>query len=177
MIGSSTKNSGSFQVSTPSDCEIRLTRLFDAPRRLVFEAMTKPEHVRQWWGRLGEGYSVPVCEVDFRVGGKWRFVNRHPKGEAAFHGEYREIDPPARVVFTEIFEQFPDTVSVVTAELIEEDGKTRLIATVRYPSIQVRDGVMASGMAKGAGISYDRLEDLLAELQRGAGSRPAQGQP
>ncbi len=154
MVGSSTANSESFKVTTPSDHEIRMTRLFNAPRLLVFEAMTKPEHVKQWWGRLGEGYSVPVCEIDFRPGGAWRFVNRHPKGEAAFHGEYREITPPSRVVFTEIFEQFPDSVSVVTA------------ATVRYPSLEVRDIVIASGMAKGAGISYDRLEDLVAELQR-----------
>jgi len=72
-------------------------RLFDAPRHLVFEAMTKPEHVKRWWGRLGEGYSVPVCEIDLRLGGKWRFVNRHPKGQAAFHGEYREITPPSRL--------------------------------------------------------------------------------
>jgi uncharacterized protein YndB with AHSA1/START domain len=166
MVGSSTANSESFKVTTPSDHEIRLTRLFDAPRSLVFEAMTKPEHVKQWWGRLGEGYSVPVCEIDLRTGGAWRFVNLHPKGEAAFHGEYREITPPSRLVFTEIFEQFPDSVSVVTAEFSEEGSKTRLTATVRYPSLEVRDMVIASGMAKGAGISYDRLEDRLAELQR-----------
>ena len=165
MVGSSTANSESFKVTTPSDREIRLTRLFDAPRRLVFEAMTKPEHVKQWWGRLGEGYSVPVCEIDFRPGGGWRFVNRHPKGEAAFHGEYREITPPSRVVFTEIFEQFPDSVSVVTSEFSEEGDKTRLMVTVSYPSMEVRDMVIASGMAKGAGISYDRLEDLVAALQ------------
>jgi uncharacterized protein YndB with AHSA1/START domain len=172
MVGSGTANSESFQVTTPSDQEIRMTRLFNAPRRLVFEAMTQPEHVRQWWGRLGEGYSVPVCEIDFRLGGKWRFVNRHPKGDAVFYGEYREITPPGRVVFTEIFEPFPDAVSVVTAELSEEDGKTRLVATVRYPSLQVRDMVIASGMSKGAGISYDRLEDLVAELQQ-----PSEPQP
>jgi uncharacterized protein YndB with AHSA1/START domain len=166
MVVSPARNSDSFQVSTPSDVEIRLTRLFSAPRQLVFDAMTKPEHVREWWGRLGDGYSVPVCEIDFRVGGAWRFVNRHPHGEAAFHGEYLDIAPPGRVVFTEIFEEFPDAVSVVTAELTEENGKTRLIATVRYPSMQVRDLVIASGMSKGAGISYDRLEDLLAALQR-----------
>ena len=166
MIGSGTANRDSFMVTTPSDQEIRMTRLFDAPRALVFEAMTRPEHVRQWWGRLGDGYSVPVCEIDFRVGGKWRFVNRHPQGEAAFYGEYREIDPPGRVVFTEIFEAFPDVVSVVTAELKEEGGKTRLVATVRYPSLEVRDMVIGTGMANGASVSYDRLEDLVAELQR-----------
>ena len=166
MVVSSAANSKTFTVTTPSDQEIKMTRLFDAPRQLVFDAMTKPEHVKQWWGQLGEGYSVPVCEVDLRVGGAWRFVNRHPKGEVAFYGEYREITPPSRVVFTEIFEQFPDTVSVVTAVLTEEGNKTRLTATVRYPSLEVRDMVIASGMSRGAGISYDRLEDLVVSLQR-----------
>ena len=168
MVVSNAVNSDSFKVTTPSDREIRLTRVFNAPPQLVFEAMTRPEHVRQWWGCLGEGYSVPVCEIDLRVGGKWRFVSRHPKGEAAFHGEYREVNPPSRVVFTEIFEDFPDTVSVVTSELTEENGKTRLTATVAYPSIEVRDMVIASGMSRGAGISYDRLEDLVAKLQHRA---------
>src|SRR5687768_16153479 len=166
MVVSHAVNSNSFEVTTPSDQEIRMTRLFSAPRHLVFEAMTKPEHVRQWWGRLGEGYSVPVCEIDLRVGGAWRFVNRHPNGEAAFHGEYREITPPSRLVFTEIFEEFPDSVSVVTTEFTDEGGKTRMTATVRYPSLDVRDMVLASGMSTGAGISYDRLEDLVAALQR-----------
>src|SRR5687767_12576744 len=156
MVVSSAVNSQSFKVTTPSDREIRMTRLFDAPRQLVFDAMTRPEHVREWWGRLGEGYSVPVCEIDLRVGGKWRFVNRHPGGDAAFHGEYLEIAPPGRVVFTEIFEEFPDTVSVVTGELTEENGKTHFTATVRYPSKDVRDLVIGTGMATGAGISYDR---------------------
>ena len=166
MVVGSAANSHTFTVTTPSDQEVRMTRLFDAPRHLVFEAMTRPEHVKRWWGCLGDGYSVPVCEIDLRIGGRWRFVNRHPKGEAAFHGEYREVTPPSRVVYTEIFEEFPDVESVVTAELTDEDGKTRLTATVRYPSIEVRDMVMSTGMSRGAGISYDRLEDLVAELQR-----------
>jgi uncharacterized protein YndB with AHSA1/START domain len=166
MVVTSAANSDTFKVTTPSETEIRFTRLFDAPRHLVFEAMTKPEHVKQWWGRLGEGYSVPVCEIDLRVGGAWRFVNRHPKGEAAFHGEYREITPPSRLVFTEIFEEFPDTVSVVTTVLADEGDKTRFTATVSYPTLEVRDMVLGTGMARGAGISYDRLEDLVAELQR-----------
>ena len=166
MVVGSAANSHTFTVTTPSDQEVRMTRLFDAPRHLVFEAMTRPEHVKRWWGCLGDGYSVPVCEIDLRIGGRWRFVNRHPKGEAAFHGEYREVTPPGRVVFTEIFEDFPDVESVVTAELSDEDGKTRLTATVRYPSLEIRDMVMSTGMSTGAGISYDRLEDLVAELQR-----------
>ena len=92
MPVSSAVNSETFQVTTPSDREIQLTRLFNAPRELVFEAMTRPEHVMRWWGCLGDGYSVPICEIDLRVGGAWRFVNRHPKGEVAFSGEYLEID-------------------------------------------------------------------------------------
>jgi uncharacterized protein YndB with AHSA1/START domain len=164
MVVGSARNSDTFNVTTPSDREIRMSRLFDAPRHLVFEAMSKPEHIREWWGRLGDGYSVPVCEVDLRPGGRWRFVNRHPHGEAAFHGVYREITPPERIVFTEIFEEFPDTESVVTAVLTEENGKTRLTATVAYPSREVRDAVVNSGMAKGAAISYDRLEEVAARL-------------
>ena len=166
MVVSSALNKDSFKVTTPSEQEICLTRLFNAPRHLVFDAMSKPEHVKRWWGCLDEGHSVPVCEIDLRLGGAWRFVSRHPGGEAAFHGEYREITPPSRLVFTEIFEQFPDTVTVVTAVFTEEGGKTRLTATVRYPSVEVRDMVLGSGMDHGAGISYDRLEDLVAELQR-----------
>src|SRR5829696_8665034 len=167
MAASRVANSGTFKVTTPSDTEIHFTRLFDAPRHLVFEAMTKPEHIKRWWGNLGEGYSVPVCEVDLRPGGKWRFVNQTPRGEsAAFYGEYREVAPPDRVVFTEFFEPFPDTESVVTAVLTEEDGKTRLTATVAYPSREVRDMVKATGMERGAALSYDRLEDVVRGLQR-----------
>lgn len=166
MVVGTAANSETFKVSTPSDREIRLTRLFNAPRHLVFEAMSKPEHVRRWWGILDEHHSVPVCEIDFRLGGAWRFVNRGPEGDAAFRGVYREIAPPDRVVFTEIFEMFPDTESVVTALLTEEDGKTRLTLTSLYPSREVRDMVVNSGMAKGAALSYDRLEDLVAELPR-----------
>src|SRR5436189_5457455 len=114
-------NSDTFSATTPSDREITLTRLFDAPRQLVFEAMSKPEHVRRWWGILDDRHSVPVCEIDLRVGGKWRFAGRGPEGDIpAFYGEYLEIDPPRRVVFTEIFEPFPDAGSVVTAVLDDE---------------------------------------------------------
>jgi uncharacterized protein YndB with AHSA1/START domain len=163
----SVANSDTFKVTTPSDREIRITRLFDAPRHLVFEAMTKSEHIRRWWGRLGEGYSVPVCEVDLRPGGAWRFVNRTPKGDlVAFSGVYREIAPPERMVYTEIFEQYPDTEAVVTTVLTDENGKTRVTLTGLYPTLDVRDAVLKSGMERGAAISYDRLEEVAAELQR-----------
>jgi len=161
---STAANSETFKVTTTSDTDIRLTRLFDAPRALVFEAMTRPEHVARWWGQLGEGYSVPVCEVDLRVGGRWRFVNRHPKGEVAFHGEYREITPPARLVYTELMEPYPDA-SLVTTTFAEEAGKTRVTVIASYPSKAIRDMVLSSGMERGAALSYDRLEEVARELQ------------
>jgi len=166
MVGSGAANTDSFKATTPSDREIVLTRLFDAPRQLVFEAMTKPEHVRRWWGILDEHHSVTVCEIDLRPGGTWRFAGRGPRGDYGFHGVYREVAPPERVVFTEIFDPFPDVESVVTSMLTEEGGKTRLTATCLYPDQQVRDMVLGTGMTRGAGISYDRLEDLVSALQQ-----------
>jgi uncharacterized protein YndB with AHSA1/START domain len=166
MAVSSVANSDSFKATTPSDREIVLTRLFDAPRHLVFEAMSKPEHVRRWWGILDERHSVTVCEIDLRVGGTWRFVGRGPQGEFAFHGVYREIAAPERVVFTEIFEPFPDVESVVTSVLTQEGDKTRLTVSALYPSMDVRDSVLKTGMERGAAISYDRLEDVVRELQK-----------
>ena len=165
MSVSSVVNSESFQASTPSDREITLTRLFDAPRELVFAAMTTPKHVRRWWGILDDRYSLSVCEIDLRPGGAWRWVGRGPSGEFAFRGVYKEIAPPERLVFTEIFEPFPQEESLVTQTLTAESGKTRLTLTARYSSQEVRDGVLKTGMARGAGLSYDRLEDLLRELQ------------
>jgi uncharacterized protein YndB with AHSA1/START domain len=167
MTGSGVANSETFKVTTPSEREIRLTRVFSAPRHLVFDALTKPEHITRWWGCLGEGYSVPHCEVDLRPGGAWRFVNRTPKGElVAFYGVFRDITPPERMVYTEIYEPFPDAESVVTAVLTDENGKTRLTLTARYPSPEVRDTVIDSGMEAGAAISYDRLEEVASQLQR-----------
>ena len=166
MAVSSVANKDTFKTTTPSDREIVMTRVFDAPRHLVFEAMSKPEHVKRWWGILDERYSVPVCEIDFRPGGAWRFVSRGPQGEAGFHGVYREINPPERIVFTEIFDPFPDVESVVTSVLTDENGKTRLTATCVYPSKEVRDMVIGTGMASGAAISYDRLEEVALELHQ-----------
>jgi uncharacterized protein YndB with AHSA1/START domain len=142
-----------------------MTRVFDAPRHLVFEAMTKPEHIKKWWGILDDGYSVPVCEMDLRPGGKWRFVGAGPKGQSPdFYGEVREVTPPERIVYTEIFAPFPDVESVVTSVLTEEGGKTRLTVSCEYPSQQVRDMVVSTGMERGAAISYDRLEEVAQGL-------------
>jgi uncharacterized protein YndB with AHSA1/START domain len=167
MPASHAANSDTFKLTTPSNREITITRLFDAPRRLVFDAMTIPEHVRRWWGILDDKHSVTVCEIDLRVGGAWRFVGRGPEGEIpAFYGIYREIAPPDRLVYTENFEPFPDAEAIVTQVLTEEGGKTRLTVTSLYPSLDVRDMVLKTGMDKGAALSYNRLDDVASELQR-----------
>ena len=158
-------NSDTFRTTTPSDREIMLTRLFDAPIELVFEAMTKPEHVRKWWGILDDRYSVTQCDIDLRPGGKWKFVGGTPQGQACFYGEYREIDAPGRLVYTEIFAPFPNEESVVTGTLVREGSKTRLTITARYNSIEVRDMVLGTGMEHGASISYDRLDEVASTLQ------------
>ena len=167
MAVSSVANSDTFKVTTPSDREIALTRLFDAPRHLVFEAMTKPEHVKRWWGVLGDELLGP--RLRNRPPRRRRLALRRPRPRRATPRLLRRVsrDRAARaLVFTEIFEPFPDAESVVTSVLTEENGKTRLTVTARYPSLEVRDMVIKTGMEKGAAISYDRLEEVARELQR-----------
>ncbi|MEY2523881.1 MAG: hypothetical protein QOJ66_2446 [Ilumatobacteraceae bacterium] len=155
-------NTGTLKVTTPSDHEIVLTRVFDAPRQLVFDALSKPELLKRWFGP--HGHSLVVCEVDFRVGGAWRFVLESPDGRSmGMSGVYREIVPAERMVHTEGFDDYPGD-SVVTTVLTEHDGKTTLTATALYESQEVRDAVVASGMEHGAAETYDRLADLLPSL-------------
>lgn len=152
-------------VTLPDDRSIQMTRTFRAPARLVFEAHVQPEHVRRWWGMRGS--ELPTCEIDLRVGGTWRFVTREPDGnEFAFHGEYREIAPHTRLVYTEVLEPYPDeSAGVNTLTLEERDGVTHLTVVSEYVSQEVRDMVIESGMEYGAAESYDRMEELLATLQ------------
>ena len=153
----------SLVVTTPSDREIVLTREFDAPRDLVFQALSKPEHVGQWWGQKGS--TMAECRMDFRPGGAWRFVERDANGaEWGFRGEVREIDPPKRIVQTFEFDGMPGHISVETLELEDIGGATRLTVTSVFDSQQDRDGMLQSGMEQGAGESYDRLEAYLATL-------------
>jgi len=170
------KSSNKLQVTLPSDTEIELTRVFDAPRHLVFDAMTKPEYVRRWWCCM-DGFTMPVCEIDFRVGGKWRYVMVSADGqEVGFRGEYKEIDAPARVVHTEIFEPFPDSPAMVTMTLEERDGKTYYKSRVVHGSKADRDAHVNSGMEVGAGIALDRLEEVakaLGDGGRGVGATVA----
>src|SRR5438270_5490774 len=145
------KNTGTLKVTTPTDREIVLTRVFDAPRRLVFDAFTKPQLLKRWFGP--SGWSLVVCEVDLKVGGTFRFVLRGPDGkEMGMRGVYREIVPPERSVHTESFDDYPGE-SQVTAVLVEQGGKTTLTATVHYPSREVRDAVLQHGMEHGAAES------------------------
>jgi uncharacterized protein YndB with AHSA1/START domain len=154
------KNTGNLKVTTPTEREIVMTRVFDAPRRLVWEAFTKPELLKRWFGP--RGWSMVVCEVDLKAGGGFRFVLRSPDGkEMGMRGAYREIVPPERSVHMESFDDYPGE-SQVTGIFVEQEGKTTLTATVLYPSQEVRDIVLKSGMEHGAAESYDRLAELLA---------------
>ena len=153
------KNTGSLKVTTPTDREIVMTRVFNAPRQLVYEAFTRPELMKRWFGP--RGWSLVVCEIDLRVGGTFRFVLRGPDGrDLGMRGVYRELAPPERSVHVESFDDFPGE-SIVTTVLVEHEGKTTLTATVLYPSKEIRDAVIQSGMEHGAAESYDKLAEVL----------------
>ncbi len=158
------KNTGTLQVATPTEREIVVTRVFDAPRRLVFDAWTNPRHLPRWM--LGpEGWTMPVCEIDLRPGGAWHFVWRHSDGtEMAMRGVYREITPPERLVSTESWGgDWPETLN--TLVLSEEDGKTTSTVTILYPSKEARDAALKTGMKEGMSLSFDRLNEYLASLR------------
>jgi uncharacterized protein YndB with AHSA1/START domain len=153
------KNTGTLQVSVPTEREVVLTRVFHAPRKLVFAAMTKSELLKQWYGP--RGWTVVSSEIDLKVGGTWRTVLRGPTGqEMAMSGVYREIVPPERIVSTESFDDYPGE-SLNTLVLIEENGTTTMTSTVRYESKEIRDAVLQSGMEHGAAETFDRLAEFL----------------
>jgi len=154
-------------VTTPSDREIVMTRVFDAPRELVFEAQSSCEHLSRWWGP--RRYEIASCEVDFRPGGAWRIVHRGSDGEEyGFRGEYREIVPPERIVWTFEFEGMPGHIIVETMTFEEHDGKTTYTSSSVLDSIEDRDGMLESGMESGAAESMDRLDEYLEVLRERA---------
>jgi uncharacterized protein YndB with AHSA1/START domain len=158
-------NTGALQIKANGDREIVMTRVFDAPRKLVFDAFTKPELLKQWL--LGPpGWSMPVCEIDLTIGGRYRYVWRRDTDgtEMGCGGVYREIVPPERLVHTEQFDNpwYPGE-SLITTVLDEQRGKTTLTATMLYESRDARDGILKSGMESGVAASYDRLAELLAK--------------
>lgn len=148
-------------ITTPTDRELVVTRVFDAPRALVFAAFTTPELLKRWYGP--DGWSMVICEIDLRTGGAWRFVSRRPNGkEVGQHGIYREIVPPERIVNTEAWEDWNPGELLVTTKLAEHDGKTTYTNTMLFPSQEVRDLLMKAGMLSGAAESYLKLDALLA---------------
>jgi uncharacterized protein YndB with AHSA1/START domain len=156
-------SSSGLTLALPSDHEIVLTRTFDAPRALVFKTMTDPSLIPRWWGP--HGHTTVVDQMDLRPGGLWRYVVGTPDGrQTAFHGAYREITPPRRLVYTFEWEGLPGHVSTETVTFEEQDGKTTLTNRVRFDSVEDRDGMLRSGMEEGATETMDRLAALLEEL-------------
>jgi uncharacterized protein YndB with AHSA1/START domain len=157
-------SSGTATVTLPTDEQILITREFDAPKHLVYEAFTTPELVRRWWSaNRGE---VTVAEIDLRVGGTWRYVMVTQEGfEVAFHGEYREIVPNERIVSTEVFEGMPDAEAVNTMTLTEVDGRTTLTILVEHASKEHRDAHIESGMEAGLQDAMDLLEEVAVSLR------------
>ncbi len=149
-------------ITLPSDTEILITREFDAPRDVVFKAMTDPALIPQWWGP--RKYETIVDTMDVRPGGAWRFINRGDGQEFAFRGEYREVTAPERIVQTFEFEPLPGHISIETAVFTEQNGKTLMTNHTRFASKEDRDGMIESGMESGLRESHDRFADLLPSL-------------
>jgi uncharacterized protein YndB with AHSA1/START domain len=154
------------KVTTPSDLEIEMTREFDAPCRLVFEAMTKPEYVKRWLGCME--YPITTCEIDLRVGGAYRYVFRRPDGsEMTLLGIFTEVVRPDRVAFVEriIMPGFTSDEYRVTSTFVENGGKTSLTTIILHNSKETRDGHLNSGIEKGVEPAYERIAELLATME------------
>lgn len=159
------KRVGKLEITTPSDREIVMTRAFGAPASLVWEAYTRPEHLQRWLG-VHNGWTFPVCEMDLRVGGSYRWVSRSPTGyEMGMGGVYREIVPGVRIVATEKFDNpWYEGEAVDTVEFEEQEGVTTLKMTVLYGSRAIRDAVLKTPMESGVAAGFDTLERLLPTI-------------
>ena len=152
-------------VANPGEPHFTITRTFNAPARFVWEAWTKAEYMQRWYGNRFA--TLESCEMDVRPGGAWRRVLRTPDGNSVgFHGVYKELEPPRRIVFTEIFDPFPEQPSVVTVDMTERDGKTLVVVEQRHQSVQSRDAHIAAGMEPGMRETLDRLDGFVSELAR-----------
>lgn len=154
------------RVSTPGDREIVIARDFRAPRQRVFDAYTKPDLLRRWFGP--HGYTLVVCDIDLRVDGHWRYVVRGPDGsDMTLQGYFREVVRPEVLITTQTFDEgdyIADNASLCTTTFVERDGNTTLTTTVRYATPEVRNEMARSGMADGLGGGYERLAGLLVTL-------------
>jgi uncharacterized protein YndB with AHSA1/START domain len=151
-------------VTVPSETSVQITRVFDAPRDLVYRAWTTPELVRRWWA--GDQGDVKSVEIDLQVGGTWRYVMIANGGfEVAFHGQYLELVPGERIVSTEEFEGMPGATAVSTTTLTEADGRTTLTILVQHTSTENRDAQVTSGMETGLQSSLAKLEQVANSLR------------
>jgi uncharacterized protein YndB with AHSA1/START domain len=155
-----------------SDRELVIARTFDARARVVFDAWTRPELVRRWWAPKSLGVSMVSCEADVRVGGRYRYVLQPDKGDAfAFSGRYTEVTPHSRLVYTSFFETKgvepvgEGEAVIVTVTFDERGGQTHLVAREMYPSKEVLDGALATGMEHGLRVTMDQLDELVASLR------------
>jgi uncharacterized protein YndB with AHSA1/START domain len=164
MAGSGSKE---MTVGKPSDTEFVISRVFDAPRDLVFEAHSSCEHVQKWWGP--RRYDISDCSWDFRPGGAWRVVHKSETEEHVFQGEFREIVRPERIVWTFEWMGLPGHISVQTVTFDEKDGKTTLTSTARFDTMEDRDGMLSSGATEGAAETWDRLDEYLEVLKNRKG--------
>jgi uncharacterized protein YndB with AHSA1/START domain len=164
------KHIGNLTVTLPTDREIQLSRVFDAPRTLVFDALTKPELIKRWLSGP-PGWTMTFCEMDAKVGGTYRYLWRGPDGiEMGMRGVIREVVAPERLVATEVFDQsWYAGEAIDTTVLVEKSGKTTLTITVLYDSKEIRDEVLKTPMAEGMSAGYDRLDEFLASAQGGQG--------
>lgn len=156
-----------FEFTTPTPTSIRIVRTFDAPVDLVWRAHTEPELVKQWMTGPPD-HSLPVCEIDFRVGGKARYVWKNPEFEMGMTAEFKEIVENERIVHTEFFEDWPEGTSTVTATFVETNGQTTITVDIEYPSQEIRDTAMQPGFQEGYSASYDTLDKLLPKLVVGS---------
>jgi uncharacterized protein YndB with AHSA1/START domain len=157
-------SSRSAVLTLPTDTQIRVTREFDAPKHLVFKAYTTPELVSKWW--TAKRGTISACEIDLRVGGKWRYAMNADAGfEVAFHGEYVEIVPNEKIVSTEVFEGAPGEGTVNTVTFAETDGRTMVTLLIDAPSKEVRDTIIATGMEDGLQDALDLLEETAVSLR------------
>ena len=153
---------GTSTVTTPTDREIRMERLFDAPRERVWRAFTNPELIAQWWGR---GNKLVIERMEVERGGHWRYVEHSPDGVHGFEGRYREVTPPERIVQTFEWDGMPGYVAVTTVAFEDlGDGRTKLVETSLFHTTEERDGMLSSGMEHGLNQSFATLDRLLARL-------------
>ena len=164
MTTTAAARTGVTTYTAPTDCEFVMTRVVDAPQRTVFDAFTNPRHVPNWLTGP-DGWTMPVCEIDLRPGGAWKYVYRKSTGaEMTLAGSYREVSPPSRLVWTESWgPEWPETVN--TLVLTESAGQTTITTTMTFPSKQARDAALATGATSGVDASYARLDALLRTMQ------------